>query len=160
MKIYLAADHAGFELKERIKEVLLDDGHDVEDCGAHKFNQEDDYPDFIGVAAKAVSKDPDSRGILFGGTGQGEAMVANRVKGVRAAVFYGPERPRGPIDVRGKTSNDPLEIVKLPRAHEDANIISIGVRFVKEKEALEVIKLWLETPFSEEERHQRRLDKF
>lgn len=144
MKIYLASDHAGFELKEKVKEFLIEKGYEVEDCGAHEFNQDDDYPDFVKVAAEAVSKDLGSRGIVFGGSGQGEAMAANRVRGVRAAVWYGGS----------------LDIIKLSREHNDANILSIGARFMKEQEAIEAIKLWLETPFSEEERHWRRVKKF
>src|SRR3989344_8849059 len=89
MKIYLASDHAGFELKEKIKKYLADLGHEIDDKGAFKFDPEDDYPDFIRPAAEAVAKDPESRAIIFGGSGEGEAMVANRVKGARAAVFYG-----------------------------------------------------------------------
>lgn len=145
MKIYLGGDHAGLQLKEKIKEVLLEWGHDVEDCGPFEYDNDDDYPDFVKPVAEAVAKDPEkSRGILFGGSGQGEAMVANRYKKVRATVFYG-----GPED-----------IVALSRQHNNANILSIGARFVEEKEALRVIKMWLEAPFPAEERHKRRIDKF
>src|SRR3990167_8808632 len=89
--IYLAADHRGFELKEKIKEWLKEWGYEYEDMGAFEYNADDDYPDFISKAAEKVSQDSDnSRAIIMGGSGQGEAMVANRYKGVRAAVFYGP----------------------------------------------------------------------
>ncbi len=145
MKIYLGGDHAGLQLKEKVKEVLIEWGYEVEDCGPFEYNNDDDYPDFCIPVAKAVAKDPDkSRGILFGGSGQGEAMVANRQKKVRATVFYG-----GPED-----------IVQLSREHNNANVLSIGTRFVEEKEALRVIKMWLEAPFPAEERHKRRIDKF
>ena len=145
MVIYLASDHAGFPLKEKIKKFLADFGYEVKDFGAFKMDPEDDYPDFIKLAAEAVAKDPDaSRGIVLGGSGQGEAMVANRYKGVRAAVDYGGS----------------LDIVNLSREHNNANILSLGARFVTEQEALAAVKLWLETPFSSEPRHARRLAKF
>lgn len=142
MKIYLGTDHAGFELKEAIKSFLEEKGHDVDDKGAHWYDGEDDYPDFIRPTAEAVAADNDSRGIIFGGSGQGEAMCANRVKGVRAVVFYG----------------GPQEIVKLSRQHNNANILSLGARFISEDEALEVVELWLGTTF-EREQHRRRIEK-
>lgn len=146
MKIYLATDHAGFELKEKVKGFLKNHGYNIEDCGAHEFDKEDDYPDFIAKAAEAVSKDPeDSKGIIFGGSGQGEAIVANKYKNIRAAVFYG--------------GSDSLEIIKLSREHNNANVLSIGARFVKDEEAIKAVKFWLETPFPGEERHKRRIDK-
>ena len=89
MKIHLATDHAGFALKEEIKKSLQENGHKVTDHGALEYNKQDDYPDFIFPAARAVAKDPDSFGIIMGGSGQGEAMAANRIKGVRAVVYYG-----------------------------------------------------------------------
>ena len=142
--IYLAADHAGFELKEKIKEFLTKEGHQVEDCGAYKFDAEDDYPDFIAKAAEAVSKDPDnSKAIILGGSGQGETIVANKFPGVRAAVYY------------GKAEQMPV----LTRQHNDSNILSLGARFLTENEASEAVKLFLETPFSEEARHARRIEK-
>ncbi len=145
MKIYLGGDHAGFQLKGAVKKFLIDSGYEVKDFGPSEYNDDDDYPDFCAPVAKAVAKDPEnSRGFLFGGSGQGEAMVANRQEGVRATVFYG-----GPED-----------IVQLSREHNNANILSIGVRFVEEKEALRVIKMWLEAKFPAEERHKRRIDKF
>ena len=144
MKIFLATDHAGFELKEKVKKFLTDSDHEVEDCGAYVLDSNDDYPDFVHKAAVKVGEDTEnSRGNIFGGSGQGEAMVANRVKGVRAAVYYGGSE----------------EIVKLSREHNDANILSLGARFITEEQAMHAIKIWLETPFSEEERHKRRIDK-
>ena len=142
MKIHLATDHAGLELKNIIKEHLENKGHDVIDHGAHEYDALDDYPDFIFPCAKAVAADPKSRGIILGGSGQGEAMTANRVKGVRAVVFY----------------NGPEEIVKLSREHNNANILSLGARFMNQAEIYDVIEMWLAEPF-EGGRHQRRIEK-
>ena len=174
MTIYLATDHAGFELKEKVNDWLVKNGYEVKDFGAFKFDEKDDYPDFVKKAAEAVTergkgKHPHSviasgakqsdknlgkiaaaplgsrndgcRAIIFGGSGQGEAMVANRYKGVRAAVVY-------------KYDED---IIKLSREHNDANVLSFGARFIKEKDALKAVKLWLETSFSGDERHIRRI---
>ncbi|MBI4136055.1 MAG: RpiB/LacA/LacB family sugar-phosphate isomerase [Candidatus Vogelbacteria bacterium] len=144
MKIFLGADHAGFELKETIKIWLKSEGHEVADEGAFKLNPDDDYPDFIEIVAKQVASDPENhRGLIFGGSGQGEAMCANRFKHVRAAVWYG--------------GSD--EILKLSRGHNNANILSIGARFVDEIAAKRAIKLWLDTTFSGEDRHIRRIAK-
>lgn len=179
-KIYLAADHAGFQLKEAVKKFLTDEGYQIEDLGNFKYDENDDYPDFVSKAAEAVGKcsagHPDSpageegsrdssaspqndgcRAIIIGGSGQGEAMVANRYKGVRAAVYYG--EPSFAEASKGE-KQELFNIIKLSREHNDANVLSIGARFLKEKDALKAIKLWLETPFSGEERHKRRLDKF
>ncbi|MDP6170296.1 MAG: RpiB/LacA/LacB family sugar-phosphate isomerase [Candidatus Marinimicrobia bacterium] len=142
MKIHLATDHAGLELKNSIKGHLLDKGYNVTDHGAHEYDALDDYPDFIFPCARAVASDPESRGIILGGSGQGEAMAANRIKGVRAAVFY----------------NGPKEIVKLSREHNNANILSIGARFMSEEEIFDVIEQWFEEPF-EGGRHKRRIEK-
>ncbi len=143
MKVYLATDHAGFELKEKIKEFLVKEGFEVKDFGAYSLDLEDDYPDFISKAAQAISKDPGSRAIILGGSGQGEAMVANKFPGVRAAVYY------------GKIEQVPC----LTRQHNDSNVLSLGARFLKEEEAIEAVKLFLETPFSGEPRHVRRIEK-
>ena len=148
MTIYLGADHAGFALKQKTKEFLERAGYTIADMGAYAHNDGDDYPEFIIAAAQAVANDIikgiDSRGIIFGGSGQGEAMAANRIDGVRAAVFYG----------------GPMDIITLSRQHNDANVLSLGARFVSEAEALAAVKLWLETPFSNEERHKKRIMKF
>lgn len=104
MKVYLATDHTGLELKEKIKKFLTQKGYAVEDCGAYEYDKDDDYPDFISKAAERVSKDPDSRGIIFGGSGQGEAMVANKFKGVRCALFYTPAVPVHAADITGRMS--------------------------------------------------------
>ena len=142
MKIHLATDHAGLELKEKIKLFLIDLGHDVIDHGAYEYDALDDYPDFIFPCAKAVSKDKKSKGIILGGSGQGEAMAANRIKGIRATVFY----------------NGPEEIIKLSRQHNNANILSIGARFMSELKLFDTINIWLGEDF-EGGRHQRRVDK-
>lgn len=143
MKIFIGTDHAGFELKEKLLPFLRAHGHDIEDMGAHSFDALDDYPDFIRHVAEGVANDPTARGIILGGSGQGEAMCANRVNGARAAVYYG-----GPFD-----------IAVLSREHNDANILSLGARFVEEDEAREVVRVWLETKFSGDERHVRRIQK-
>lgn len=143
MKIYIGADHAGFELKEEIKAYLAELNCEVEDAGTHRFDPNDDYPDFIFPVAKKVSENPqDSRGIILGGSGQGEAIAANKVKGIRAAVYYGGS----------------FDIVKFSREHNNTNILSLGARFLKPDEAKEAVRLWLETPF-EGERHERRIQK-
>lgn len=144
MKIFLGTDHAGFELKEKLKAYLIELGYEIQDMGNFIYDKQDDYPDFIPLVAGKVAEDPEhSRGIVLGGSGQGEAMVANRIKGVRAAVVY----------------NYNEDIVKLSREHNDANILSLGARFLSEEEAKKIVKLWLETPFSNEERHKRRICK-
>ncbi|MDQ3244731.1 MAG: RpiB/LacA/LacB family sugar-phosphate isomerase [bacterium] len=162
MKIYLGSDHAGFEYKKIIKEYLPSLGLDYEvvDKGAFVLNEDDDYPDFVTLVALDVAGDKDSMGIVFGGSGQGEAMCANTVSGVRATVFYGPKELIKSIDVDGAESNDLFEIIKLAREHNDANILSIGARFVSIDEAKFAIELFLKTKFSGEERHIRRLTKF
>ena len=124
MIIHLATDHAGLDLKDKIKVYLSEMDHEVVDHGAYEYDAIDDYPDFIFPCALAVSKDNNSRGIILGGSGQGEAMAANRVKGVRAAVFY----------------NGPDDIIKLSRQHNNANILSLGARFMTDKEMYEIIK--------------------
>ena len=161
MKIYIASDHAGFNLKEEIIPFVksLDFRHEVFDLGPANYDENDDYPDFIAPVAKAISGDPEARGIIIGGSGQGEAMTANRFNGVRAAVFYGEHVPIQYIDMTMKESQDPYEIVKLSRAHNDANILSIGARFVSSAESKMAIKLFLETSFTGEERHLRRIKK-
>ena len=150
MKIYLASDHAGFEFKEEIKKYLKEQGMEAEDLGAFELNKDDDYPDFVRPVAEAVANDPErSRGIVIGMSGQGEAIVANRIRGVRAAVYYGP-----PASKAGGS----LDIVRLSRQHNDANILSLGARFLTREQAIEAVKVWLDTPF-EGGRHERRLKK-
>jgi len=147
MKIHIASDHAGFELKEKLRIWLVESGYEVKDYGAFSYNKKDDYPDFIREAARVVANDPEeSRGIILGGSGQGEAMTANRFKGVRASVYYG-----GPED-----------IVRLSREHNNANVLSLAARFLGEEEAKQAVKLFLETDFNsdgENDRHLRRIKK-
>ena len=160
MIVYLATDHTGLEIKNKANKFLKDLGYEVKDSGAYEFNKNDDYPDFIAKAAQAVSEDSDnSVGIIFGGSGQGEAMTANKFRRVRAAVFYGSVVPARAADITGRESSDPYEMLRLTREHNNANILSIGTRFLSDEEILKVIKLWLETPFTNEERHVRRIEK-
>jgi ribose 5-phosphate isomerase B len=142
--IVLAADHAGFSLKEAVKSFLEQKGYSVQDVGAYELKDGDDYPHYMAKAAIKVAQDMSGsvRAIIFGGSGQGEAMVANRFPGVRAAVWYGMS----------------MEMVTLPREHNDANVLSIGARFVDEKETIEAVDLWLKTAFSGDERHKRRIE--
>ena len=156
----------GYELKEILKAYLpeLGLGYEVVDMGADAYHEGDDYPDFVMPVAKKVAEDRenhlDSMGIVVGGSGQGEAMCANKLKGIRALVFYGQENPKAKVSIDGEESTDTFEIVKLAREHNDANIISIGARFVTVDEAKFAIELFLNTPFNGEERHVRRINKF
>jgi len=142
--IYLATDHAGLPLKNAVKDWLVEEGFTIEDCGAYEYDPHDDFPDFIKLAAKAVAKNPKgSKAIIFGGSGQGEAMLANRFPGVRAAVYY----------------DGPPEIVTLSRQHNDANILSIGARFISTNKAKEAIWAWLHTEALADEKYARRNQK-
>lgn len=160
MKLLIAADHAGFALKNALAEHLRTLGYDVEDLGAHELNPADDYPDYALVLAQKIAAEEGSRGILTCGTGEGEAMVANRVRGVRASVFYGPRKATAALNVEGEHSKDGYDIVRLARRHNDANVLAIGARFVAPGEADEAVRIFLETPFSDSPRHARRLAKF
>lgn len=139
--IILAADHAGFMHKEAIKAYL--DGESIEyaDMGAHTEVPDDDYPEIMIPAARAVADDPHMIGIFVGGSGQGEAIVANKVDGIRAAVLHAYNE----------------DIVRLSKEHNNANVLAIGARFMTEDEAVKAVTLWLNTPFSKEERHVRRI---
>jgi ribose 5-phosphate isomerase B len=159
MNIALATDHTGFEQIKQLREYLESLGHTCSNFGPDDFNPDDDYPDFMRPAAEAVSKGEYDRGIILGGSGQGEAMAANRVKGVRCAVFYGPVVPLRVVDAEGNQSRDPYAIVRLSRLHNNANMLSLAARFVDLEDMKNVVKLWLETEFSEDERHNRRIDK-
>jgi ribose 5-phosphate isomerase B len=160
MKVYLATDHAGFDLKEKIKDFLKTHSYEVEDCGALEFDKNDDYPDFISKAAQKVSQDPEnSRGVIFGGSGQAEMMVANKYPNVRAALFYTPVVPVGAADAAGRTSDDPYEMIRLTREHNNANVLSLGARFLTEEQVIKAVKLWLDAPFPGDQRHARRIDK-
>src|SRR5881396_1268204 len=139
MKISLGTDHAGFRYKEKVKELLATLGHEVKDFGT--FNEEPvDYPLFIRPAAEAVARGECARGIVFGGSGNGEAMVANKVRGVRCALCWNEESAR------------------LSRQHNDANVLSIGERMISEETALAIVRVWLSTRF-EGGRHARRIEK-
>jgi len=141
--IYLSSDHAGFELKNKIINFLESKNIECSDMWPYEYDSLDDYPDFIIPCAKKVAENKNSLWIIFWGSGQGEAIAANKVKAVRAALYYwwNPE------------------IVKLSKVHNNANILSIWARFVNLKEAKEVVELWLETNFKNEERHIRRVEK-
>lgn len=143
MKIYFAADHAGFQMKNSLLSFVEELGYEVEDCGSYDLNPSDDYPEFVKKASQAVSSDPENtKAIVLGGSGQGEDMVADKFPHVRSAEYYGGN----------------LEIIKLSREHNDANVLSLGARFLNLDEAKEAVKLWLATEFSKEERHKRRID--
>jgi ribose 5-phosphate isomerase B len=129
MKIGIGSDHAGFEYKERIKSLLRELGHEVRDFGTHS-PEPVDYPLFIRPVAEAVAKGELERGIVLGGSGNGEAMVANRIRGIRCALCWN------------------LESARLGREHNDANVLSIGQRMVPVELALEIVRIWLTTPFA------------
>ena len=143
MKIYIATDHAGFALKEHILPFVREElGYEVVDCGALTLDPKDDYPAFMQAAARAVGENPEeAKAIIFGWSGQGEAIVANRFPRVRAVVYYGGQP----------------EIIRLSREHNDANVLSFGAHFVSVEEAKEAVALWLSTPFTQDERHVRRI---
>lgn len=137
MKIALGTDHAGYPLKEAVKRFLTEQGHEIQDFGAFS-DESSDYPVFVRPAAEAVAKGQAERAIVFGGSGNGEAIVANKVRGIRCAVCWN------------------IESTELSRRHNDANVLSLGARLVPEDLALEMVKLWLETPF-DGGRHLRRI---
>lgn len=142
--IAIGSDHAGLGLKKVLIKFLREKGYKVVDKGPEKLDPVDDYPDYIAPVAREVSRNKGKTcGIVIGGSGQGEAIVANRFRYVRAAVYYG----------------DNIKIVELSRLHNDANVLSLGARFLTPEEAKEAVLLWLETPFSREARHQRRIEK-
>jgi ribose 5-phosphate isomerase B len=138
MKISLGSDHAGFKLKERVKALLRELGHEVNDVGTSS-EQPVDYPLFIRPAAELVTRGDCERGIVFGGSGNGEAMVANKVHGVRCALCWS------------------LESARLSRQHNDANVLSLGERLIEQELALEIVRVWLTTQF-EGGRHERRVE--
>lgn len=153
LKIFIAADHAGFALKEALKASIALLGYEVEDMGAFTLDPTDDYVPFVRAAAEKVAEDPENRrAIVIGGSGQGEAIVANRVKGVRCVLYYGPP-PRMQTDMEGKE----LDMIASTRMHNDANALSLGARFISGEEAKDAVTKWLEIPFSNAERHQRRI---
>ena len=139
MRIHVASDHAGFELKSAVVEHLSAAGHEVVDHGAHTYDPQDDYPSFCFAAGEAVVADPGSLGVVIGGSGNGEQIAANTVGGVRAALAWNEDTAR------------------LARQHNDANVISIGARQHTEEEAIRFVDLFIAEPFSGEERHARRI---
>lgn len=144
MKIFVGADHAGFELKKKIIEHLKKREMDAVDLGPFEYVEADDYPDYASLVAREVKKNPaEHRGIMACGSGQGEGMVANRFRGVRALVYYGGN----------------ADIVKTSRDHNDSNVLTVGARFATDEEAIRAVDLFLDTPFSNAERHVRRIKK-
>lgn len=139
MRVYLGSDHAGFELKQRIVEHLPTLGHEPVDCGPHAYDAEDDYPPYVLLAATRAAGDPGSVGIVLGGSGNGEAIAANKVTGVRCALAFSDDTAR------------------LAREHNNANCLSLGARMYDEKTALRFVELFLSTAFSDEPRHVRRI---
>lgn len=154
-QIFIGADHAGFLLKSALVSHLRDLGYAVEDLGAPEFNADDDYPDFITPCAERVAATPDSFGVIIGSSGQGEAMAANRTKGIRAGVFYGE-----PAMAQTDTDGNVLDVITSLRRHNDANMLSLGAGFLEEDEAKRAVERFISTPFSGEERHKRRISKF
>jgi ribose 5-phosphate isomerase B len=143
-KVYFAGDHAFFPLKQVLVSYVESLGYGVEDMGPYQEDASDDYPDFVVPCAERVAREAESFAIVGGGSGQGEAMCANRVQGVRAVVFYGGD----------------TQLVRLAREHNNANMLSLGARFATEAEAKEAVRIFLDTPFPRDERHVRRLAKF
>ena len=158
--ILIGSDHAGFALKSELLSSIRALGYEVTDRGAFAFDPEDDYPDYVIPMAKEIVANSTIMGVFIGGSGQGEAMAANRVEGIRAAVFYGERRVAASLEIEGGASEDGFDIVRLARRHNDANFLSIGARFVALEEATEAIRIFLATPFIGPERHARRLAKF
>jgi ribose 5-phosphate isomerase B len=140
MKIHLGCDHAGFELKEKIADYLINKGHEVIDHGAKTYDALDDYPVFCFLAAQAAAKDSNSLAIVIGGSGNGEQIAANKIKGVRAALAWSPET------------------AKLAREHNNANVMGLGGRMHSESESLAIVDAFIGTDFSNDERHIRRIN--
>ena len=139
--IYLASDHGGYELKELLKSFLKEEGFEAQDLGAYSLDPNDDYPDFIIPLARKVAQEPGSLGIISGRSGNGEAIAANKIKGIRAAVC----------------TNE--EMARKAKEHNDANILSLGADYMSIDQAKNVVKAFLDTPFSNDERHMRRIEK-
>jgi ribose 5-phosphate isomerase B len=139
MRVYLGADHAGFELKNHLVRWLTEQGHEPVDCGPAEYDPDDDYPPYVLRAAEGTAGDPGSLGVVIGGSGNGEVMAANKVRGVRAALVWSEE------------------VATLAREHNDANVISIGARMHKIDESTRFLQVFLRTPFSGEPRHAQRI---
>ena len=154
MKIFFASDHAGFDLKSKLITFVQGLGHETEDCGPASLHPDDDFTDYIFPCAEKVARNTGSFGIILGASGEGEAMAANRVKGIRAAVYYGDASAE-----QKDESGNILNLIQSVRAHNNANVLSLGARFVDIEEAKKVITLWLKTSFSGDKRHLRRIEK-
>lgn len=159
MKIALTTDHTGLDLLKQLQVFLTEQGHECVDFGPKEFEPGDDYPDFMFPAAEAVASGECDYGIIIGGSGQGEAMAANRVKGARCALFYGPMAAKKPIDAEGDSPKDDYEILRLSRQHNHANMLSLAARFLNFEEVKKAVTIWLETPYGNIERHTRRVAK-
>jgi ribose 5-phosphate isomerase B len=140
VRVHIGGDHAAFELHQELLTFLADEGHEVTDHGPFEYDAVDDYPVFVIRTAQAVAADPGSRGIVLGGSGNGEQMAANKVAGIRAALCYD------------------AELARLAREHNDAQVISMGGRMQSVEESKEMVRVFLATEFTGEERHQRRID--
>jgi len=158
--VYIATDHAGFALKEEIATYIASLGYDVIDLGATTYDALDDYPDFILPCAHKVRDTPGSKGIILGGSGQGEAMAANKVEGIRAAVFYGEAYFSHNSLVEDEEDTNGFSMIALVREHNNANILSLGARFLSLPVAREAIQIFLETDFKGDARHVRRIQKY
>jgi len=139
VRVYLGSDHAGFELKQVLVDHVTALGHEPVDCGPHAYDAEDDYPPYVLLAATRTAADPGSVGIVLGGSGNGEAIAANKVAGIRCALAFSDDTAR------------------LSREHNNANCLSLGARMYDEQTALRFVELFLDTPFSDEPRHARRI---
>jgi len=139
VRVYLGSDHAGFELKEALVASLREAGHEPVDCGPASYVPDDDYPVYVMRAAQGVAGEPGSLGIVIGGSGNGEQMAANKIAGIRAALAWTRETAR------------------LARQHNDANVLSLGAREYSTEDAVGFAKVFVDTPFSEEPRHARRI---
>jgi ribose 5-phosphate isomerase B len=159
MKIALSTDHAGFEQLQYLQNWLVSHGYECINFGPSEYNENDDYPDFIRPAAEAVANGQCDLGIIFGGSGQGEAIVANRVKGVRCGVFYGPIVAVNPLDAEGNAPLDGYEVLRLNRKHNHANMLSLAGRFLDDSTLINAVTIWLDTKVDENERHVRRIKK-
>ena len=141
MRIHIGSDHAGLEFKNELIEHLVNNGHDVTDHGPYEYDALDDYPDFCIPAAQAVAKDPTSLGVVLGGSGNGEQIASNKVKGIRAALVWS------------------IETAKLAREHNNANVISLGQRQHTAQEVKDFLDAFIATPYPGDERHARRIGK-
>lgn len=159
MKIALSTDHAGLQQLKLLEIYLNSLGHECINYGPKSYDSEDDYPDFIFPAAVDVANGVCEVGIVMGGSGQGEAMAANRILGVRCAVYYGLAIPITVLDAEGNQASDDYEILRLSRQHNNANMLSLASRFLSQDQINKAVSIWLETDFSGIERHQRRIAK-